>query len=193
MDMPDDWLHKLRSWASANGSVRELWLFGSRAQGCSQPESDVDLALALEPARKKSGDPADTDSYLFPGSEWKRQLKQIVGRHVSLEVIAPDTEPDWDSMVRCFGVRLWSRSQASSNPMPLLILKRASASRPSGQWNDEDYDVLADGAVVGRIFKANAAPVGTPWIWMLAFGHHEDRSPTHDYEATRQAAMVSFR
>jgi hypothetical protein len=45
-----------------------------------------------------------------------------------------------------------------------LILKRASASRPSGQWNDDDYDVLADGAVVGRIFKANAAPVGAPWM-----------------------------
>jgi hypothetical protein len=40
-----------------------------------------------------------------------------------------------------------------------LILKRASASRPSGEWNDDDYDVLADGAVVGRIFNA---PAGTP-------------------------------
>jgi hypothetical protein len=26
-----------------------------------------------------------------------------------------------------------------------LLLKRASASRPSGEWNDDDYDVLADG------------------------------------------------
>jgi hypothetical protein len=50
-----------------------------------------------------------------------------------------------------------------------LILKRASASRPSGQWNDDDFDVLADGVVVERIFKANAAPVGTPWMWTLAF------------------------
>ena len=33
-----------------------------------------------------------------------------------------------------------------------LILKRASASRPSGDWNDDDYDVVANGAVVGRIF-----------------------------------------
>jgi hypothetical protein len=32
-----------------------------------------------------------------------------------------------------------------------LLLKRASTSRPSGKWNDEDYDVLADGTVVGRI------------------------------------------
>jgi hypothetical protein len=59
-----------------------------------------------------------------------------------------------------------------------LILKRAWASRPSGQWNDEDYDVLADGAVVGRIFQVHAAPVGMPWMWTLAFGHHEDRTPT---------------
>jgi hypothetical protein len=41
-----------------------------------------------------------------------------------------------------------------------LLLKRASASRPSGQWNDDDFDVLANGVVVGRIFKANASPVG---------------------------------
>ena len=32
-----------------------------------------------------------------------------------------------------------------------LLLKPASASRPSGEWNDDDYDVLA-GVVVGRIF-----------------------------------------
>jgi hypothetical protein len=32
-----------------------------------------------------------------------------------------------------------------------LILKRASASHPDGQWKKEDYDVLADGKVVGRI------------------------------------------
>jgi GAF domain-containing protein len=25
-----------------------------------------------------------------------------------------------------------------------LILKRASASRPSGEWNDDDFDVLAE-------------------------------------------------
>jgi hypothetical protein len=73
-----------------------------------------------------------------------------------------------------------------------LILKRASASQPSGEWNDEDYDVLAEGVVVGRIFKANASPVGASWMWTLAFGHHEDRSPTHGYEPTREAAMAAF-
>jgi hypothetical protein len=52
--------------------------------------------------------------------------------------------------------------------------------------------VLADGAVVGRVFKANAAPVGSSWMWMLAFGHHEDRMPTRGYAKTREAAMAAF-
>jgi hypothetical protein len=73
-----------------------------------------------------------------------------------------------------------------------LMLKRASTSRPSGDWNDDDYDVLADGATVGRILHAAAAPVGAPWLWTLAFGYHEDRTPTHGYEATRESAMAAF-
>jgi hypothetical protein len=66
-------------------------------------------------------------------------------------------------------------------PVNSLLLKRASASRQSGEWNEDDYDVLADGAVVGRIFKANAAPVGMAWLWTLEFGYHEDRTPTHGF------------
>jgi hypothetical protein len=52
-------------------------------------------------------------------------------------------------------------------------------------------NVLADGAVVGRILKVHAAPVGTPWMWRLAFGHHENRTP-YGYEARRVAAMAEF-
>jgi hypothetical protein len=39
----------------------------------------------------------------------------------------------------------------------LLLAHQASG-------NDDDFDVLANGEVVGRIFKVNAAPVGSPWI-----------------------------
>jgi len=73
-----------------------------------------------------------------------------------------------------------------------LVLKRASASRSSGEWSDDDYDVLAGGVVVGRILKSAAAPVGTPWLWTLAYGHHEDRTPIYGYEPTREEAMTAF-
>jgi hypothetical protein len=46
------------------------------------------------------------------------------------------------------------------------------------EWSDGDYDVLADGVVVGRIMKASAPPEGTPWLWTLIFrlprGSHTD-------------------
>ena len=73
-----------------------------------------------------------------------------------------------------------------------LILKRACASRSSGVWNEDDFDVLADGAVVGRVFKSAAVPPDRQWIWALAYGHHEDRTPKHGYEPTREAAMAAF-
>ena len=73
-----------------------------------------------------------------------------------------------------------------------LILKRAAASSLFSERGDDDYDVLAEGIVVGRIMKAAAASVGAPWLWTLAYGQHEDRSPIYGYEATREAAMAAF-
>jgi len=68
-----------------------------------------------------------------------------------------------------------------------LLLKRAAASR--GERNNDDFDVLADGVIVGRIFKADAAPTGMPWMWMMLLDY---RMPTHGYEPTREAAMAAF-
>jgi hypothetical protein len=48
--------------------------------------------------------------------------------------------------------------------MSSLILKRA----PVGD-NPEDYAVLENGVVVGRIFKVPVAPPDRPWMW--ASGH----------------------
>jgi hypothetical protein len=72
-----------------------------------------------------------------------------------------------------------------------LLLRKAQAGR-AGAQDDNDYDVIdADGLVIGRIFKATSL-VGTPWMWTLAYGEHEDRTPTHGYEATQEAAMQAF-
>jgi hypothetical protein len=62
------------------------------------------------------------------------------------------------------------------HPAP-LILKHASLSRPSGQWSEDDYDVLADGVVVSRILKVHAAPAGSPWQWTYGFDPAHGRKP----------------
>jgi hypothetical protein len=63
-------------------------------------------------------------------------------------------------------------------------------------WSLEVLDRLApeDEAptpAVGHIMKIHAAPLGSQSM-MLAFGHHEDRTPTYGYAATREAAMAAF-
>ena len=35
-------------------------------------------------------------------------------------------------------------------------------------------------------------PAGKPWMWTLAYGQDEGRTPTHGYEPTREAAMEAF-
>ena len=73
-----------------------------------------------------------------------------------------------------------------------LLLRRVSESRPGADGLD-DYDVIAaDGSIIGRIFKATRFPNDMPWSWTLAYGHQEDRAPTHGYELTREAAMQAF-
>jgi hypothetical protein len=39
--------------------------------------------------------------------------------------------------------------------------------------------------------KAAAVPVGMSWLWTLAFGHRENRTPTH--EAAMAALAKSWR
>ena len=72
-----------------------------------------------------------------------------------------------------------------------LLLRKAQAGR-AGAEGDNDYDVIGtDGTVVGRIFETTTSPAGTPWMWTIAYDHG-DRTLTHGYEATRQAAMQAF-
>jgi hypothetical protein len=52
--------------------------------------------------------------------------------------------------------------------------------------------MIMTSSVLTEFFKATKSPGGTPWTRTLAYGDHEDRTPTHGYEATRQAAMQAF-
>jgi hypothetical protein len=70
--------------------------------------------------------------------------------------------------------------------MTQLILKREPISS-----NLEDYDVLEDGVVVGRIFLSPGAPQDHPWMWTS--DHYGDiRRAAYGYEPTREAAMAAF-
>jgi hypothetical protein len=60
-----------------------------------------------------------------------------------------------------------------------LVLKRASASRPSGEWRDEDHDVLADGVVSRPRPIADARDAGA------SAGRSADRVSAHGQRRVR--------
>jgi hypothetical protein len=55
-----------------------------------------------------------------------------------------------------------------------------------------DYEVLAKPPSSAASMKVQAAAGGLAVDVTLAFGHHEDRTPTHGYELTREAPMAAF-
>ena len=67
-----------------------------------------------------------------------------------------------------------------------LLLQPAPARGPN------DYEVIADDWIVGRIVLSDASPAERPWLWSLDHEFYQDRTPTHGYEATREAAMAAF-
>jgi hypothetical protein len=79
--------------------------------------------------------------------------------------------------------------------VPQLILKRAKLSRSSGQWKDEDYDVFADGKVVGRILEEGSrfGPPELRWGWSITAIVPATSGRTNGTAATREEAMAKFR
>jgi hypothetical protein len=47
-------------------------------------------------------------------------------------------------------------------------------------------------SVVFRASPFVSTPRMAEFWWTLIYEHHEDRTPTHGYGATREAAMVAF-
>jgi hypothetical protein len=74
----------------------------------------------------------------------------------------------------------------------MLLLKRASNSRSSGQRSDDDYDVFDGDQHIGRIMLNPQAPQGQPWFWTTTA--RVPQSP-HDRgnAASREQAMVDFK
>jgi hypothetical protein len=67
----------------------------------------------------------------------------------------------------------------------MLTLKR-------GLSDTDDYDVLSEGKIVGRIMRQPQAPQGLPWFWTIT-AHCPQPPTSKGYAASREEAMAAFR
>jgi hypothetical protein len=72
-----------------------------------------------------------------------------------------------------------------------LVLRRGHASRISGSWQDEDYDVFDGDRDVGRIYLVHAADRAETWYWGVSFQITKRKS--YGYESTLAEASAAFR
>jgi hypothetical protein len=72
----------------------------------------------------------------------------------------------------------------------VIIVRSKGETSRHGRSMESGRFRRARGGCRGR--PHHASPGGASWVWTLVFGHHEDRTPTHGYAESREAAMAAF-
>ena len=83
----DDFRNRAAEWAERQPRVRRLWMFGSRAKGNPRPDSDLDIAVEIEPVP----DSEETLPYWITCWErWQSELQRKTEYPVDLDWFDPD-------------------------------------------------------------------------------------------------------
>lgn len=116
LDLQPAWLMNISNWAGGKIELAEVWLFGSRADGTSQPDSDVDLGIVLAApnVREPSAPCRDwaQESWLASQGMWLGQLRPGVGGRLRVEVFSRPGElrSEEEAAARASAILLWTRA-----------------------------------------------------------------------------------
>jgi predicted nucleotidyltransferase len=79
----------LASWAAAIPRIRRVWLFGGDAKRNQRANTDLDVAIEMEPV----ADSEETISvWIAHAEQWQNELESRIGAAVDLEWFDPDVD-----------------------------------------------------------------------------------------------------
>jgi predicted nucleotidyltransferase len=80
---------QLAAWAASQPRIRRVWLFESDAKRKARSDSDLDIAIEMEPVP----DSEETIAFwIAHAEEWQTQLEKRVGSSVDIEWFDPDMD-----------------------------------------------------------------------------------------------------
>jgi len=103
----EQWLHDLYFGLAAIKSVTRAWVFGSRAIGTHNDNSDLDIAVELKPDDGKI-----LAEWIFGAKRWRAGLQECLGETVKLDLQLAWKEEDevvWPAVCD-HGIQFYQRS-----------------------------------------------------------------------------------
>jgi predicted nucleotidyltransferase len=80
---------KLAAWAAGIPRIRRVWLFGSDAKRNARENTDLDIAIEMEPV----ADSEETITvWIAHAEQWQNELESRIGTAVDLEWFDPDVD-----------------------------------------------------------------------------------------------------
>lgn len=84
----------ISAWAREKPLIKRIHLFGSRVRGDHRPDSDIDIAVELDPDVFQGVDESGgLATWMFEAKGWKRELEEFIYLKIQLERYHVDQTP----------------------------------------------------------------------------------------------------
>lgn len=101
----------LRAWAKTTPSVRHVYLYGSRISGESRSESDLDVAIDLDP---QPSDRNPMATFSSQARQWGAQLKGRTPFELDIQILDANNTPQVRRGVESTGVLIYVRASITT-------------------------------------------------------------------------------